>query len=410
MPTIKLTEKAVAALPFATGRQELFWDTELSGFGVLVSGATDVKTYVAQASLKTGNRRRVTIGRCDRLKLAEARVHAREVLAQMALGEDPKARSAILTLQTALDAYVAGRKAKTKAATLDGYRRDCRMYLSDWLPKPLAEITPDMVEKRHARIADDIRAQKPDSNESAGQARANNVMKVFRLLYAHASERCEDLPPSPIRRLKRSWFKVHPRQRVIKFEDLPAFHAALGNLANPILADYIRLLMYMGLRRREAAAMRWSWIDFGARTITIPAERTKAGRALILPMSDLVYNLLVARRAIGTSGEFVFFANTASGHVEEMKYAFDAIERATGIKSSCHDLRRLFCTIADSCEISTIAIAAMMNHALPKNVTSGYVIMSPERLRKPVELIAAKIKELCQIAAPAGENVATLKR
>jgi integrase len=282
------------------------------------------------------------------------------------------------------------------------------MYLSDWLPKRLASITPDEIEKRHARIADDISAQKP--NERAGQARSNAVMKVFRAVYAHAAERCEDLPPSPIRRLKRSWFKVPPRQRVIKFSDLPAFYAALGDLQNPIMADYIRFLLATGLRRREAAAMKWSWIDFGARTFAIPAEKTKAGRALILPMSDLVHDLLVARRAIGTSGEYVFFANTKSGHIEEMKHAFAFIERATGIKSSPHDLRRLFATIADACEISTLAIAALMNHSPPKSVTSSYVIMSAERLRKPVELIAAKIAELCCIERPAGETIAMLKR
>jgi hypothetical protein len=222
MAKTKLTEKAIAALPSATGRQELYWDTELPGFGVLVSGANDVKTFIAQASLN-GNRRRVTIGRCDRLKVAEARVHAREVLAQMALGEDPKAKANTVTLQSALDAYVAFRKAKIKAATLDGYRRDCKMYLADWLKRPLAEITADMVEKRHARIADDIRAKclPGETSERAGQARANNVMKVFRAVYTHAEERCEDLPPSPIRRLKRSWFKVPRRERVIKFSDLP---------------------------------------------------------------------------------------------------------------------------------------------------------------------------------------------
>ena len=52
----------------------------------------------------------------------------------------------------------------------------------------------------------------------------------------------------------------------------------------------------------------------------------------------------------------------------------------------------------------------MMNHATPKNVTSGYVIMSVERLRKPAQMIADRIKELCQIASPTGVNVATLKR
>jgi integrase len=410
MATIKITEKAVSALPSATGKQELFWDTELSGFGVLVSGATNIKTYVAQASLK-GNRRRVTIGRCDRLKTAAARDKAREVLAQMALGEDPKAKAATVTLQSALDTYCEARRAKIKAATLDGYRRDCRIYLSDWLKRPLSEITSDMIETRHASIADEIRERQANPDPRAGQARANGVMRVFRLLYSHAEVRREDLPPNPARRLKRAWFKVPRRQRVVKFEDMPTFYAAIGSLENTIAADYIRFLLFTGLRRREAAALKWSEIDFGNKAFTIPAERTKAGRALTLPMSDLVSDLLVARRSIGkSSNDFVFFANSESGHIEEPKFAFDQIEEATGIKSSPHDLRRVFATVADSCEISALAIKALMNHAQPSDVTSGYIITSAERLRKPAQMIADKITELCQIEPPAGENVAALKR
>src|SRR5215831_15819509 len=98
MPTVKLTERSVEILPTGTGKQVLYWDTELSGFGVLCSGVSDAKTYIAQAKLRTGNRRRVTIGRCDRLKVHEARDKARELLAKMALGEDPKAKSSVMTL------------------------------------------------------------------------------------------------------------------------------------------------------------------------------------------------------------------------------------------------------------------------------------------------------------------------
>jgi hypothetical protein len=51
-----------------------------------------------------------------------------------------------------------------------------------------------------------------------------------------------------------------------------------------------------------------------------------------------------------------------------------------------------------------------MNHAPPKTVTSDYIITGAERLRKPAQMIADKISELCQIASPSGVNVATLKR
>jgi cellulase/cellobiase CelA1 len=50
MAKIKLTKRAVERLPAPdpSGKQTLHWDTELRGFGVLVSGTTNGKSYVVQ--------------------------------------------------------------------------------------------------------------------------------------------------------------------------------------------------------------------------------------------------------------------------------------------------------------------------------------------------------------------------
>ncbi len=69
-------------------------------------------------------------------------------------------------------------------------------------------------------------------------------------------------------------------------------------------------------------------------------EDVKNKQDFKLPMSDVVFDLLVARRARGIIGEFVFPANSKSGHIEEPKDAFGAIEEETGIKASPHDLEK----------------------------------------------------------------------
>ena len=76
-------------------------------------------------------------------------------------------------------------------------------------------------------------------------------------------------------------------------------------LENPIATDYIRMLLLSGLRRNEAAALRWKDIDLQGRIIHIPAAKTKPSRKLDLPMSDIVYDMLVARRAVGDT-DYVF--------------------------------------------------------------------------------------------------------
>jgi hypothetical protein len=50
MPKLKLTAKTVAALPAPSpnGKQTLYWDSEVRGFGVLCSGTTNGKSFVVQ--------------------------------------------------------------------------------------------------------------------------------------------------------------------------------------------------------------------------------------------------------------------------------------------------------------------------------------------------------------------------
>ena len=42
----------------------------------------------------------------------------------------------------------------------------------------------------------------------------------------------------------------------------------------------------------------------------------------------------------------------------------------------------------------------MVNHALPKDVTSNYVRFSEDRLRDPVQRVCDKLKSLCAIEGP----------
>jgi hypothetical protein len=107
-----------------------------------------------------------------------------------------------------------------------------------------------------------------------------------------------------------------------------------------------------------------------ARPGGIPAEMTKARRPLTLRMVDVVHSLLVARQALGRD-RFVFPANSASGHVEDP--ALDKVAERCGVYVSPHDLRRTYVTIAESCDISIMALKALLNH-------SGRIAGSPPKL------------------------------
>ena len=142
MPRLKLTKTTIDRLraPDLSGKPRLHWDTDLKGFGVLVSGKTNAKTYVVQRDIN-GKTRRMRIGATNVFSLDDARTDAERVLADMYRGIDPKEKRKAelaqgMTLGAALDSYLIKRKT-LRSSTVRGYRLSVKRYLDDWIDKPL---------------------------------------------------------------------------------------------------------------------------------------------------------------------------------------------------------------------------------------------------------------------------------
>lgn len=411
MPQIKFTEKSIEKLkaPDPSGRQTLHWDSDLKGFAVLCSGISNTRTYVVQRDMPNGKTRRVTVGAVNEIALDVARVRAADMLDDLRRGIDPKKKPEVeATLRKALNDYLTAGK-NLRPASIKAYRTGVESYLAAWLDTPLREITSEMVATRHLAIADEISKK---GERYKGTTTANCAMRALRVVYNFEADRIAakpgtlPLPPWPVRRLKKQWYEEPPRERVVKDEELPAFYAAVCALPNAVARDHILLMLFTGLRLSESASLHWDAVDLGQRVIRLPASSTKAKRKLDLPMSDFVRDLLVARRTLGNA-TFVFPG--PAGHITDASHPLNAVAEATGIKVSAHDLRRTFITVAESADISPMALKALVNHSLGGGITERYVQMKTERLREPAQRVCGKLKMLCGIVAPAGENVAKLK-
>lgn len=408
MPTVKLTERAISKLaaPDPSGKQTLHWDSTTKGFAVLCSGTTNTKTFIVQRTLPDGRNRRVTVGAVnDALPLEKARSRAEDMLDNLRRGIDPKKKIDNPTLRTTLEAYLTARR-DLRPASVALYRQVTEKTLSSWLDRPLREIDGDMVEDRHRAIAAAI----SKGRGSDGIVTANVAMRTFRTLYNFATERTSDLPPNPVRRLRRQWFAEPKRERMVPEEKMAAFYKAVCALPHPVQRDYLLMLLFTGMRRTECASLRWVDIDLAKRIFRVAAANTKSGRKLELPMSDLVHDLLVARRALGDAGGYVFPGKSQGKFIIGTTAPLKAVAEASGIQVSAHDLRRGYITIAESCDISVYALKALVNHAAGNDITGGYVQLKVERLREPGQRVANRFKELCGIAPVAGDNVKKLER
>jgi integrase len=446
MPQVKFTQKVIDKLPAPdpSGSQQLHWDTDMEGFGVLCSGKTNIKSYVVRGTIN-GRDIRKAFERVDRLSLAEARIKAKAMMVSFAGGNDPRAikrNNSDVTLRQALESYLSKQRLKPRSQA--GMRDIVERHLAGWLDLPLFSISREMVENRHQQIAQEVeqryrakaaedakrhlvRAERTETSwreasarhraryEAAkarqpnkGYATANGVMGALRALWNYMADRADHDPGRNPVRLKKQWHPVKARTRVLRAEDLPMFYTALMALENKVARDYILLKLFTGLRRREASSLRWKEdIDFHNRLIDVPL--TKSDRPLKLPMSDVVHEMLVARGALGRT-KYVFPAPSKSGYIEEPKFHFQQIAGVTGVRVSSHDLRRTFITIAASCGIREYLLRALVNHSLGRDVTSGYIQMLAEELREPVQRVADKLKELCGIMPIGGDNVEILKQ
>ncbi|CAI8749537.1 tyrosine-type recombinase/integrase [Methylocaldum szegediense] len=379
---MKLTKSVIDRLPIPETDPTFYRDDEIRGFGMKVF-PSGVKSFFLEKRI---NRRvkRITIGRYGELTPDQARKQALKLAGDIATGGDPvaKRRRAKLeekTLNEAFADYLEARK-DLKERTRRDMRASMDEMFSDWLDKPITRITPAMVAKRHKEFG-----------EQRSEARANLGCRYLRAVINFARARYKDdegrplIGENPVTVLSetRAWYRVDRRSTVIKPHELKPWFEAVLNLPSRDIGDYFQVLILTGLRREEALNLKWPDVDLKGRTLTVVDPKNR--RDHTLPMGDYLSALMNRRKAFSVS-EYVF-SDSAGRRISNFRYALAAIEKASGVRFTPHDLRRTFATIADSLDIPAYALKALMNHKSGADVTAGYVIVTAERLRAPMQKI-----------------------
>jgi integrase len=398
MPKLKLTKSGVEKLPYylpspqqPKKNQELFWDTELVGFGLRVTGTS--KTYIVE---KRVNRRtvRARIGRHNQIPTDKARKMAQKLIYEMTDGKDVNARKKAIqgesvTLQQAYDQFLEKRDLKER--TIWDYQRAMDISFKSWKRKRIIDVTREMVSRHYTKLGNQI-----------GKAQANQSMRFLRSLINFAAGQYEngdgkplikDNPVSIITQTK-TWYRVERRQTIIKNHDLASWFDAVDSLNGDLVKDYLKVLLFTGLRRQEAMKLRWDQVNLKAKTLTV--IDTKNRNPLTLPFGTFILKLLKDRKSKATDSPFVFPGSGKTGHLVESKYQTAQVTKGSGIKFCLHDLRRVFINTAESLDISSYAVKQLVNHSTNGDVTAGYMVSDPERLRKPMERIEAHLLRLCR--------------
>lgn len=381
---LKLDEKIVRELKHPSSGQRMYFDTKIPGFGVCVGSKT--KTFFIQRQ-KHGKTIRTKIGRYGEYNFALARSRALELGVDIQQGINPNQQRQIafksnITLNELYDRYSASLRANKKNVSLSEYPKILKRHFPDWLQKPIADITREMIVSRHSRISKDH-----------GKSIANKSCRILRAIFNY--QLSDDYSvPNPVKILtdKKLWFSENRRTNRLKPHEIKLWFNALQTLPNEILQHLFTFILFNGIRKREALRLAWPDIDFENRSFII--RHTKNKKSLELPMTDFTESILrkLYQKRIN---QWVFPSETSrSGHIEEPKKAIHVINQKTNLNVTIHDLRRTFVSIANSINITTYTLKRIINHSTSNDVTAIYVILDLDDLRQPLALISNYMLDL----------------
>jgi integrase len=390
---MKLTDTGIKALLVKPKGQKTYWDDTLKGFGCRVSqGGT--KSFVVQHG---PDRRLITIGRYPIVTLADARIEAKRILAELTLGRH---RPRTVRWDEALELYLAACEEKNRKRTVHAYRRLLNRHFP-FKRQQLSEITPEDIERKLSNI------KAPGERNHALVA-----VKVF-LGWCQKPPR-RYIPHNPCEGMALT--KRKARKRILTDAELAAvFKTAMAgtDTFSPIVA----LLILTGQRRAEIASLRRSWCNKTQRLITLPETITKNKVEHTFPYGHMVEHVLT--RPSLSDGDLFFppyrshvrgIPTTTYAGWGKDKKRFD---KSCGVTDwTLHDLRRTFATRIAELGVLPHVVERLLNHRLGaiSNQTQSIVTELAEiynlatflpQMREAIQVWENKLTVLLQLAKAA---------
>ncbi|EOC1352803.1 tyrosine-type recombinase/integrase [Cronobacter dublinensis] len=322
----------------------------------------------------TKQRTMMGLGAFPALSLADARGLRADYLALLANGIDPQIEAEVAEeqQQIALDSIfstVAANwfKLKSKSVTPD-YAKDIWRSLEKDVFPAIGEIP---VQQIKARIL--VEALEPIKARGALETVRRLVQRINEIMiYAVNIGLIDANPASGIGMA----FAKPKKQNMptLRPEELPKLMRALvmSNLSVPTrcLIEWQLLTL---VRPSEASGARWEEIDLDAKLWTIPAERMKAKREHIVPLSPQALEIIAVMTPISAHREHIFPSRNDPKQSMNSQTANAALKRiGYGGKLVAHGLRSIASTAMNEQAFNSDVIEAALAHCDKNEVRRAY--------------------------------------
>jgi integrase len=367
IPQPTFSDAAVRRLQLPTGKKDhIYWDPEMPGFGVRVRPAKSA--YIVQYRFQKATQRE-SLGDVRRLTLEEARKVARQYFAKIELGIDPRqekkkaeegAAAERLTFKVVADLYLKARETKMRLSTYNAAKAYFEIKWAVLHRRPIGGIDRKTVAEQLRRIIDE------HGQTSAARARSN-----LSALFTWAMK--EGLVnANPVVGTNNPIEGKQGRDRVLTDAEI---RTVWRHCIEDDFGRIVRLLLLTACRRDEIGRLRWGEVDLNAGKLLLPAERTKPGRALELPLTPTARAILQsAPRRLGR--DFVF--GMKGGGFGAWSWCTLALRGRITAAEACalphftlHDLRRTVRTGMSKLGVKPHVAELVLNHVAHRSGVVG---------------------------------------
>lgn len=310
---LHFTKRAIEALPVPVAGERIeYQDEKTPGLYLRISG-NGTMTFQVRRRLPGAGTERITIGRFPAVTIELARGRAAEINGVIARGENPNDRKralrAELTFGELYERYLADHiraQHKSERTLVSAWKQ----HLSAWAGRKLSALGKADVAALKTRLM--------KAELQAGTV--NRLLGIVSALFGWAREQDLFTGENPAAGIKK--LKAASRERFLQSDELPRFFSALAQEDNEAARDYILLSLLTGGRKTNVLEMRWSEISFERATWTIHFSDTKTQDTYTIPLPPEALKILEARRAAAGLSQWVFPAESSSGHLADPRKAW----------------------------------------------------------------------------------------
>ena len=362
------------------GKDAIFWDRDLAGFGVRVY-PSGKKVFVVQTRA-FGRSKRVTLGKYPNLTPEVARKNATAMIARIKKGQPPvpPEPAPIPTVADLAERYQREYvEMHCKPITVSHYWLMLRKHIVPALGERLvAEVEHKDILSFHTGL---------HHMPTVANRAADILVAMFNLADAwgwrpSGSNPCRGVPR----------FKIEKHERFLTREELYRLGEALRTapaerLASTHAAAAIRLLVLTGCRRNEILGLRWDDLNFDTGEMRLPDSKTGAR---MVPLSAAAADVL--KGLARTPGNpWVFPGRKKGTRLVNVNDSWDRVRRRAGLDGvRLHDLRHTFASRALALGEGLPMIGDLLGHRMV-STTARYAHLARDSVRDSSAKIAADI-------------------